>query len=221
MYGTIPVVAALARRKVPDDWLTSFMMCSILLNPQLLIYTLALGVPITVMRFVVCFLAGIISGILVRFCFHGKSFYTFLDFEKSENRDTDHNPIVRLLKNMGRAIKITVPYFLAGTLLTALYQTFFPSYWVKTIFSWNPGFGVLFSAVLGVSLYACGGGTIPLLGAWLEAGMTRGSAAAFMITGQSIKMTNVSAVKMILSSKHFVLYIAFNILFSIISGFIY
>ena len=29
MYGTIPVVAALARRKVPEDWLTSFMVTRI------------------------------------------------------------------------------------------------------------------------------------------------------------------------------------------------
>jgi uncharacterized membrane protein YraQ (UPF0718 family) len=98
-----------------------------------------------------------------------------------------------------------------------LYQAYFPIHLAKTIFSWNPGFGVLFSVALGVPLYTCGG-TIPLLGAWLEAGMSYGSASAFMITGQAIKMTNLSAVKIILGSKHFVLYIAFSILFSIITG---
>jgi uncharacterized membrane protein YraQ (UPF0718 family) len=220
MYGTIPVVAALARRKVPEDWLTSFMMCSILLNPQLLIYTLALGIPLTIMRFAVCFIAGIAAGLLVRFCFRNTAFYKFIDFEKQESRDIDPCTIIRLLKNIGRAIKITAPYFLIGIVLTAVYQTFFPIEAAKKIFSGNPGFGVLFSAALGVPLYACGGGNIPLLGAWLEAGMTSGSAAAFMITGQSIKMTNLSAVKIILGSKHFALYIAYCILFSIITGLI-
>jgi uncharacterized membrane protein YraQ (UPF0718 family) len=37
MYGTIPVAAALAQRKIREDWLTLFMVCSILLNPQLCI----------------------------------------------------------------------------------------------------------------------------------------------------------------------------------------
>lgn len=38
------------------------------------------------------------------------------------------------------------------------------------------------AATIGVPLYACGGGTIPLLQAWLANGMTLGSATAFMIT---------------------------------------
>jgi uncharacterized membrane protein YraQ (UPF0718 family) len=218
MYGTIPVAAALARKKVPQDWLTSFVVCSILLNPQLLIYTLALSVPITLMRFIVCFLAGIIAGLLVRFCFRNSSFYKFIDFETLVSHDTDPNHLFRLLKNLGRAFRITAPYFLIGIVLTAIYQTFFPVDMAKRIFSWNPGFGVLFAAALGVPLYACGGGNIPLLGAWLEAGMSSGSAAAFMITGQAIKITNLSAVKIILGPKHFAFYIMYAILFSIITG---
>jgi hypothetical protein len=50
--------------------------------------------------------------------------------------------------------------------------------------------------------------------------MTGGSAADFMITGQSIKMTNIIMVKIILGSKHFALYIAYCIVFSIITGLI-
>jgi uncharacterized membrane protein YraQ (UPF0718 family) len=123
-----------------------------------------------------------------------------------------------LLKNIGRAFKITAPYLVAGIVLTALYQTFFPIEMAKKIFSWNPGFGVLFAAAMGVPLYACGGGNIPLLGAWLDAGMTYGSASAFMITGQAIKMTNLSAVKIILGKRHFALYIAYSILFSVLVG---
>jgi uncharacterized membrane protein YraQ (UPF0718 family) len=218
MYGTIPVVAALARRNVPQDWLTSFMVCSILLNPQLCVYTLALGVPITLLRLAVCFLAGVAAGIAVRFYFRSISFYQFADFEKQASRDTDPNIILRLFKNIGRAFKITAPYFAAGLVLTALYQTFFPIDMAKSIFSWNPGFSVLFAASMGVPLYACGGGNIPLLGAWLDAGMSYGSVSAFMITGQAIKMTNLSAVKIILGRRHFALYIAFNVLYSIVFG---
>jgi uncharacterized membrane protein YraQ (UPF0718 family) len=96
MYGTIPVVAALARRNVPQDWLTSFMVCSILLNPQLCVYTFALGISITLLRLVVCFLAGVTAGIAVRFCFRDVSFYQFADFEKQASRDTDPNIVLRL-----------------------------------------------------------------------------------------------------------------------------
>jgi uncharacterized membrane protein YraQ (UPF0718 family) len=59
---------------------------------------------------------------------------------------------------MGRALKITLPYFLPGVFLTALYQTYFPTDLTNYIFSWNPGSGLLCAEVLGVPLYACGGG---------------------------------------------------------------
>lgn len=38
---------------------------------------------------------------------------------------------------------------------------------------------------IGEPLYACGGGTVPLLQKWLSDGMSMGSAAAFMIIGPS------------------------------------
>ena len=71
---------------------------------------------------------------------------------------------------------------------------------------------------MGVPLYACGGGTIPLLQAWLMDGMSMGSAAAFMITGPSTKITNLGALKIVLGLKNFVLYIGFVMAFSFLTG---
>ena len=74
------------------------------------------------------------------------------------------------------------------------------------------------AATIGVPLYACGGGTIPLLQAWLMDGMSIGSAAAFMITGPSTKITNLGAMKIILGMKRFTLYILFVMTFSLATG---
>lgn len=74
------------------------------------------------------------------------------------------------------------------------------------------------AATIGVPLYACGGGTIPLLREWLFSGMSMGSAAAFMLTGPSTKITNLGAVKIVLGVKRFLLYLAFVMLFSFATG---
>lgn len=74
------------------------------------------------------------------------------------------------------------------------------------------------SSTIGVPLYACGGGTIPLLQAWLWDEMSMGSASAFMITGSATKITNLGAVKIILGMKRFVLYLAYAMVFSFVSG---
>ena len=74
------------------------------------------------------------------------------------------------------------------------------------------------AATIGVPLYACGGGTIPLLIQWLADGMSMGSAAAFMITGPATKITNLGALKIVLGIKRFILYIAFVMIFSLVTG---
>lgn len=74
------------------------------------------------------------------------------------------------------------------------------------------------AATIGVPLYACGGGTIPLLRVWLADGMSMGSAAAFMITGPSTKIANLGALKIVLGIKRFAIYNAYVILFSLLSG---
>ena len=89
---------------------------------------------------------------------------------------------------------------------------------MTTFFGGNEAFGVLMAATIGVPLYACGGGTIPLLKAWLMDGMSMGSAAAFMITGPSTKITNLGALKIVLGIKNFVVYIAFVMIFSFATG---
>ena len=90
MYGTIPIAASFAqsvartgkacwtdqngradegcRRDVSsfDDCLAAFMMSSVLLNPQLIIYSAALGQTALAVRIVSCFLCGSLAGVLVR-----------------------------------------------------------------------------------------------------------------------------------------------------------
>jgi uncharacterized membrane protein YraQ (UPF0718 family) len=218
MYGTIPIAASFAEKGMAEDWIAAFCMSSILLNPQLLFYSAALGVPALVIRFVSCFICGALAGLCVRVFFRKKPFFTFTKFEHMASRDTDPNPVLRFLKNFGRNVKATGLYFLAGIVLSALFQRYVPPGAFGKLFGGNTGFGVLMAATVGVPLYVCGGGTIPLLQQWLASGMTMGSAASFMITGPATKITNLGALKIVLGIKCFSLYIIFTIVFALASG---
>lgn len=218
MYGTIPVAASFSRSGVKDDWLAAFMMSSILLNPQLIFYSMALGPEMLMIRIISCFLCGIAAGLLLRIFYREKPFFDFTGFAEPKSRDTDPNLLMRFLKNLGRNIKATGPIFLLGIILSALFQRYVPSDTIARLFGENEGFGVLMAATIGVPLYACGGGTLPLLQAWLMDGMSAGSAAAFMITGPSTKITNLGAMKIILGAKRFALHVLFIMLFSLLTG---
>jgi len=220
MYGTVPIAASFSQKGIKDDWLAAFMMGSILLNPQLIFYSAALGPVMLAIRIVTCFVCGITAGLLVYLFYKRKDkcFFNFKGFSEPENRDIDQNLFIRLLKNIWRNIRITGPYFLIGVLLSALFQRYVPDDIIVQVFGNNRAFGILMAASIGVPMYVCGGGTIPLLQQWLASGMSMGSATAFMITGPATKITNLGAIKIVLGMRRFILYIMFGIVFAFTSG---
>lgn len=218
MYGTIPIAASFYRQGMREDWLAAFMMSSVLLNPQLMIYSTALGMTVMIIRLLSCYVCGIVAGLLVGIKDSQKPFFNFEGFSPGESHDNDPNLLMRFFKNLGRNIKATGIYFLIGILLSALFQRYVPSEQFAGLFGAHKGFGILLAATVGVPLYACGGGTIPLLQEWLVSGMSMGSAAAFMVTGPATKITNLGALKIVLGIKNFVLYLVYVMAFSFVTG---
>ena len=223
MYGTIPISASFAEKGMREDWLAAFMMSSILLNPQLIFYSAALGKAALMIRFVSCFLCGISAGFLVHLFSSKRNFFNFARFNETpsgeiKNRDTDPNLFFRFAKNLLRNLKATGPAFLLGVSLSVLFQRYVPADAMAALFGKHRAFGLLMAATMGVPLYVCGGGTIPLLLSWMESGMSLGSASTFMITGPAMKITNLGAVKIILRMKDFAIYAGFSILFALFVG---
>lgn len=220
MYGTIPVAASFRKQGMREDWLAAFMMASILLNPQLIIYSSALGTTALIVRIVTCFLCGVCAGLMIHVFYRDKDFFDFKGFAERESHDTHPNFLIRYCLNLWRNVKATGLYFLTGILLSALFQRYVPQDLVVNVFGGNEAWGVLMAATIGVPLYACGGGTIPLLQSWLTEGMSMGSAAAFMITGPATKITNLGALKIIMGIKRFLMYLLFVMAFSLLTGII-
>ena len=220
MYGTIPIAASFSKGGVRDEWLASFMMSSILLNPQLIIYSAALGLKVLLVRIITCFLCGILAGVIIRIFYRKKEFFNFKPFDEPRNKDTDPNLFLRFLKNLWRNLRATGLWFFLGILLSAIFQRYVPKEAVTFLFGGNEAWGVLMASTIGVPLYVCGGGTIPILQGWLANGMSIGSAAAFMITGPATKITNLGALKVVLGIKHFLFYWLYVIAFSCLSGLI-
>lgn len=219
MYGTIPLIASLGKKNIPQYLLAAFMISSILINPNLFIFSFALGAPVALLRLLMCLLAGIIAGLLIYFFFRRHQFFNFNGFERTAKQSK--SPTFRvLLADIHKAVIITAPYFLAGILLTALFEVIVPKDAFISLFGGHKELGVILAASLGVPVYLCGGGTIPILKAWLSMGMSPGAAIAFMLSGAATKITNLSAVKIILGFRNFVLYIVFNMFFAMLSGWV-
>jgi len=211
MFGTVPLIAALGQKGVPQHILASFMVSSVLLNPNLWLVSFVLGLEIALTRLLLAFLCGTLAGIVVLYGFRGRVLFSFGRFENRKKKKA-------FLPDLLKAFRITAPYLLFGVILTALGERYIPPEWIAGMFGTRRGLGVLFATTLSVPLYICGAGTIPLIRAWLFAGMGTGDAMAFMLAGPATKLNNLSAVKMILGTKHFLFYLAFVVGFAILAG---
>ena len=83
--------------------------------------------PAFAVRLACCLSCGIAAGLLVHAFYRGKPFFDFTGFEHRPGRDTDPDPLLRFLKNLGRNLKATGPWFLVGVLLSALFQRYVPA----------------------------------------------------------------------------------------------
>ncbi|MBR2265036.1 MAG: permease, partial [Firmicutes bacterium] len=146
MYGTIPIAASFRKQGMREDWLAAFMMASILLNPQLIIYSAALGAAALAVRILTCFLCGICAGLLIHFIYKDKEFFDFRGFSERESHDRHPNLLVRYLLNLWRNVKATGLYFLFGILLSALFQRYVPQDLMVRVFGGNEAWGVLMAA---------------------------------------------------------------------------
>jgi len=219
MYGTVPIIAALGKKGLPHYLLASFMVSSILLNPNIFLFTFALGSSLAIMRFLLCLLSGFLAGLLILLFFANKELFSFEKFTNSKDDETAAKNKT-FFKDLFKALRITFPYLLIGITLSTLFERYVDPSFISGFFGERQGLGVLFATTISIPLYVCGGGTIPLIRAWMHAGMGTGEVMAFMLSGPALKINNISAVKMILGTKNFLLYLLYCILFAVLSGWI-
>ena len=220
MYGTVPIIAALGKKGVPQHLLASFMISSILLNPNIIFLSFALGAGVALTRLALSFFSGILAGVLVYWLFKNKKLFSVERFSTKSDEGCAIKKRKTFFSDLFKAFRITFPYLLFGITLTALFDRYVPQDWISGMFGARRGLGVLFATSLSIPLYACGGGTIPLIRMWMQAGMGTGDAMAFMLAGPAVKINNLSAVKMIFGTKHFFVYIAYCLAFALLSGWI-
>lgn len=216
MYGMVPIVLLFYKRGMPSSILTSFIITSVLINPNVFFYSFALGLDIALLRLFVTVLAGYIGGLLVMAFLKNKEVFDFKG--KDKNSTPNQSKHKTAIQTMLKTIKKTLPYLLIGVIITALFEKFVPKNVFESMFISNQGLGALFGSALGVPLYFCGGGSIALILSWMNNGMTTGSVMAFIVSGPATKINNITAIAAMTKKKYVILYLAYIISFSVVAG---
>jgi hypothetical protein len=229
-YAVIPLFSTLIYSRFPLAPLMAFLITSPLISPFDFLNTWGiLGAKMALARVISTFLIGIGFGTL----FHYLSRKGFspspasIDSVRYVGKAmamVNPNPEESRWKTLGTLIwktsKYSTKYFLLAILLAGVTNTFIPQDWiVRTLGGSN--FSVLLAAAMGLPLYMCGGGAVPLIWQLMRMGMDQGAALAFFIAGPATRIAPMVTVFLLVRQKAFFLYFIFSFLGAILFGSLY
>ncbi len=222
-YGTVPVVLELLRAGVPVAPLATFLASSSLMNPQLFMITWGgLGPKFAVARTAAVLLFGVVLGAILYGVPRSWSVQPVILKEHSATPRRKRVFTVRdFMRRSWRTLEFVGFYVLLGVLLGASIEVSVPGRWIFALFGSGGWLQILLASLLGVPLYACGGGTIPLVQALLEQGMAPGAALAFLVAGPATRVAPLMALATILRPVSVITYVTLLIIYSVIAGLLY
>jgi hypothetical protein len=230
-YGTIPVVIELYRSGVHISPLVTFLAASSLMNPQLFVMTAGgidnIGLEIAFVLTFAVILVSLTLGLLVYLVpekyIVRKNIAMYDDGGCNIiNRDKKIFMIRQYFINCAKNLKNVGFYMLIGIFLSALIELYIPKVWIHNALGEQQGVrSILLAAFLGVPLYACGGGAIPLVDRMIKNGMAKGSGLAFFIVGSATRPAPVAAMAVLFTPLFLIAYCAFLIISSVLMGMIY
>lgn len=220
-YGTVPVVLELLRAGVPVAPLATFLATSSLMNPQLFVITWGgLGAKMALGRVGTVMIFGLLFGTVLYFLPRSWSVLPVLDREK-KSKPRRQFALADFLRRCWRTLEFIGFYVLLGVLLGATVEVLVPGRWVFALFGSGGWAQILLASMLGVPLYACGGGTIPLVSSFLEQGMAPGAALAFLVAGPATRIAPLMALGTILRPLVVTAYVVVLVVYAAAAGILY
>ena len=221
MYAAIPLVATLFRIGVPIHVLFAFLVASPLINPVLFFLTAgAFGYEMALARIVAALVLGVTAGWVAYVLTIHNKLRDFLNagsvgpFTVADGRS--HQSLGAYAADFGHEAyhlgRWAGKYFLLGIFAAALAKNLIPVGWIAKSFGGNQTLSVLTAVAAGVPLYACGGGTIPVMKTLQDLGLDKGAVLAFFISGPATKLSTIVALNAAVTKRVFFLYLAITLI---------
>jgi len=224
-YGTVPIVGALLRAGLPPATGAAFLSASSLMNPQLFAMTAGgLGISLALARVAGAALIATLFGLGIAFLGErGRSLVRTLP-ESGSAPDPPARPQARwpgiraVAVRTAAQLEFIAPWLLAGILIAAAVRIFVPASVVLSIVGTDRPLAVAISSLLGVPFYACGGASIPVLGALAQQGVPPGAILAFLLSGPATRITALAALAALFRARFVAGYAAYVVLLAFALG---
>ncbi len=198
-YGSLPIVLTLFGLGFPIATLAAFLVASSLMNPQLFIITWGgISPALALYRLASVAVFALIFGLVMHKINSSKLINPSLTLNPQKSKSAIALTWPSFIKGTLRSLQFVGFYIIVGVILGAVVDVLVPKSWMVNAFGEPEWLGILIGALLGIPFYACGGGTIPLIDAMLDKGMSVGAALAFFIVGPATRITPMVALASII-----------------------
>jgi len=235
-YTLIPLIAGLLVVGVPAPPLVAFLVASPLMNPNLFFITAgALGYELAIVRVIAALILGVVAGLFTQLLISRK----FIDQHNlvasypngGDPIITNYRlPVTKLkechflphfLKELFRLTKFVGKYFLLSIVLAAIVAVFVPPSFITKLLGKGQFLSILIATSVGIPLYVCGGGAIPVVKVLYNLGMSKGAILAFFIAGPATKLSTLIAMKAAFKKELFIIYLIVTLIGALILGYLY
>jgi len=230
-YVLIPLIATLSAVGVPAPPLIAFLVASPLMNPILFSLTAgAFGYEMAVARTLAALILGVSAGLLAdvlisrkhlsgSIC-NGGSLVGVLGCEEVTNTALVSR-IREFVRQLYRTARYASKFFFLAIVVAAIVKELVPATWIIRTLGAGRTFSVVVAVAAGVPLYACGGGTIPVMQVLQELGMDKGAILAFFISGPATKLSTLVALRAAVRKGVFLSYLAITLVGALLLGLLY
>ena len=210
--SVVPVAASLRRHGAGRGAVAAFLLSTPQTGIDSIFATYSLlGPVIAIFRPVSAFISGLVGGVLVDIMGYKKG-ETAYDYEKCEgeccsNHEDQTSKIVRALRHGF----IVLPADLAGPIMGGLIiagviNIFIPdNFFTGTFLKGLPG--MLIMMAVGIPVYVCATGSVPIAAMMIAKGISPGAALVFLMTGPATNSATITAIWRILGKKSALLYL--------------
>lgn len=183
--STVPIAAGLLRTEVPFGTVASFLVSSPLLNPAILtLFTVFLGIRVTLIYFAVTFVGAVISG----------EVWTVMGMVKEvrkvrvvvDHPQDDEEPEPAWKKALRSSVGLfmtSLKAILIGTAIGAFIYGFVPEAFITKVAGKSNPFAIPIAAIIGVPMYIRAETMIPLAKVLTSKGMSLGAVIALIVGG--------------------------------------
>ena len=233
-YAVIPIFSAMIAAGMPKAIVMTFLVTSPLIDPLMFILTWTVINPsMAFARLASAIILGILCGVTIDSLERkgllmedavqdviGKPGTKDEVAKKGEKDGKLVNRLREALTLMWMSAKYPGRYFLIAIVLAAVMATYVP----RDVIVRYMGTGhtsIVIAAIMGIPLYMCGGGAIPLVDQFMSMGMDNGAALTFLVVGPATRIAPMITVFSLVRRRIFLVYFLVVLLGGMALGFFY